>query len=92
MFESEHDDKKRYHDEPLHTEKIFTDRKIFFIDLKSNDRGMFLKVTEDVRGRRDTIMIPAECLDEIVDALHNVQDYIQENGGVGVEGDSDSEE
>lgn len=57
----------------IHTEKVFADRKIFFLDLKENDRGRFVKITEDVRGRRDTIMIPADVLDEFVQALQNVQ-------------------
>lgn len=66
------DSKKEGH-EPIHTEKIFADRKIFFLDLKENDRGKFVKITEDVRGRRDTIMVPAEVLDDFVEALQNVQ-------------------
>ena len=72
MFEEEEEEEenehKRYRDEPLHTEKIFSDRKTFFIDLKANNRGKFLKITEDVRGRRDTIMLPAETLEEFIDA------------------------
>jgi len=66
--------KKRGDNLPLHTEKIFSDRKIFFMDLKENDRGRFVKITEDVRGRRDTIMVPAEVLNEFVEALQNVQE------------------
>ena len=31
------------------------------MDLKENQRGRFLKITEDVRGRRDTIIVPAEA-------------------------------
>ncbi len=93
MFEAEHHGSRRYHDEPLYTEKIFSDRKIFFIDLKSNDRGKFLKITEDVRGRRDTIMVPAETLDEFIDALHNVADFLQggEAPGDGEADDDDSD-
>lgn len=59
---------------PIHTEKIISDRKIFFLDLKENDRGQFVKITEDVRGRRDTIMVPAEVLDDFIDALHAVRE------------------
>ena len=59
---------------PIHTEKIVSDRKIFFLDLKENDRGQFVKITEDVRGRRDTIMVPAELLDEFIDALHDIRE------------------
>ena len=73
MIEYEEDNKRR-DDDPLHTEKIFADRKIFFMDLKEKDRGRFVKVTEDVRGRRDTIMIPGEFLNEFVEALQNVQE------------------
>ena len=62
------------HNQPLYTEKIFSDRKIFFMDLKENDRGRFVKITEDVRGRRDTIMLPVEALDEFLEALNRVAD------------------
>lgn len=72
------EDRKKSDNEPIHTEKIFADRKIFFLDLKENDRGRFVKITEDVRGRRDTIMVPAEFLDEFVEALKNVQNAAAE--------------
>jgi len=57
---------------PLHSEKIVTDRKIFFLDLKENERGRVIKITEDVRGRRDTIMLPLEAADEFLDALQRI--------------------
>ena len=38
----------------LASEKLATERKVFFLDLKENDRGRFIKITEDVGGRRDT--------------------------------------
>ncbi len=59
---------------PLHAEKIVTDRKTFFLDLKENDRGRFIKITEDVRGRRDTIMLPMEAAQEFVEALTRTLD------------------
>ena len=79
MFEQENYGNRRYHDEPLYSEKIFADRKVFFVDLKSNDRGRFLKITEDVRGRRDTIMVPSETLDDLIKALQNVSEYIEDH-------------
>ena len=89
MFENEHQENRRQYDEPLYTEKIFADRKIFFIDLKSNERGEFLKITEDVRGRRDTIMVPVETLDEFITAPQNVAEFVRnEIHGVG-DGDGD---
>lgn len=69
------------HDEPLHTEKIMTDRKVYFIDLKENARGKFVKITEDVRGRRDTILLPCEALEEFIIALQNVREaYLGHEG------------
>ncbi|MEM9015785.1 MAG: DNA-binding protein [Verrucomicrobiota bacterium] len=67
------EDKRGSDNYPIHTEKVVTDRKIFFLDLKENDRGQFVKITEDVRGRRDTIMVPAETLDEFIEALQQVK-------------------
>ena len=32
--------------------------------LKENPRGRFLRITEDVAGRRDTIIVPAPGLEE----------------------------
>jgi hypothetical protein len=55
--------------DPLASEKITVERKIFFLDLKENNRGRFLKITEDVGGRRDTIMLPAEAFHDFTEAL-----------------------
>jgi hypothetical protein len=71
---------RRDHQPPLHTEKLVTDRKIFFLDLKENDRGRVIKITEDVRGRRDTIMLPVEMLRDFIDALHRIEDADESNG------------
>jgi hypothetical protein len=57
----------------LHTEKIIADRKTFYIDLKENARGMVVKITEDVGGNRDTIMVPAEILSDFIQALQDVK-------------------
>jgi hypothetical protein len=67
-------DKRSSDDRPIHTEKILADRKIFFLDLKENERGQFVKITEDVRGRRDTIMVPVEFLDDFIGALEDIRE------------------
>jgi hypothetical protein len=78
MIGYEEEQGNRQRDYPIHTEKIFADRKIFFLDLKENDRGRFVKITEDVRGRRDTIMLPTEFLDEFIEALQQIREADQE--------------
>ena len=53
----------------LLSEKIQIERKLFFFDLKENPRGRFLRITEDVAGRRDAIIIPATGLEQFRDCL-----------------------
>ena len=73
-----HEEERRGSDDsPIHTEKILADRKIFFLDLKENGRGQFVKITEDVRGRRDTIMVPIEFLDDFIDALEDIREVAE---------------
>ena len=64
-------------EETLKTDKIQIERKVFLFSLKENARGRFLRITEDVNGRRDTIIVPASgledfrgVLDDLVRASH----------------------
>ena len=61
--------KPAVHEETLKTEKIQIERKSFVFSLKENPRGRFLRITEDVNGRRDTIIIPAPGLEEFKNVL-----------------------
>ncbi len=61
--------------EPIATEKVTIDRKVFFLDLKENQRGRFLKITEDVGGRRDTVMLPAAAFQDFLDAITRLVEY-----------------
>lgn len=56
-------------DKELLNKKIQVERKMFFISLRENPRGRVLRLTEDVGGRRDTVMIPAAGLEAIRDVL-----------------------
>ena len=56
--------KPAVNEETLKTEKIQIERKTFVFALKENPRGRFLRITEDVSGRRDTIIIPAPGLED----------------------------
>lgn len=51
-------------EDTLLSDKIQIERKTFLFTLKENPRGRFLRITEDVNGRRDTIIIPATGLEE----------------------------
>lgn len=62
-------------EETIKTEKIQIERKTFIFSLKENPRGRFLRITEDVSGRRDTIIVPAPGLEDfkkVVDQMLKV--------------------
>lgn len=59
----------------LASEKVSIDRKVFFLDLKENNRGRFLKITEDVGGRRDTIMLPVEAFRDFAEAFARLVEF-----------------
>lgn len=54
------------------SERIQIERKTFQFTLKENPRGKFLRITEDVGGRRDSIIVPATGIDEFCKVLGEV--------------------
>lgn len=70
-------------DELIKSEKLTVERKSFFFDLKQNPRGRFLRITEDVNGRRDTIIIPAPGLEEFRKMIDEMIEADQSAGSIG---------
>jgi hypothetical protein len=66
----------------LLSHKVQIERKFFYFHLKENPRGRFLKITEDVGGRRDTIIIPSTGLEAFRDAIQLAVDRDREAGPV----------
>ena len=71
-------------EDTLKSEKVQIERKTFVFALKENPRGRFLRITEDVGGRRDTIIIPApgledfkKLLDEMVKASTEIPPKVE---------------
>lgn len=71
--------KPQVNEDTLKSDKVQIERKTFVFTLKENPRGRFLRITEDVGGRRDTIIIPApgledfkRLLDEMVKASNEI--------------------
>jgi len=71
----QHDYQQRISVPPIASEKILSERKVFFLDLKENQRGRFLKITEDVNGRRNTILLPVEAFREFLEALGRLVEF-----------------
>ncbi len=59
-------------EDTLKTDKVQIERKTFLFTLKENPRGRFLRITEDVGGRRDTIIIPSTGLEEFKKLLDDM--------------------
>ncbi|MCU0771186.1 MAG: RNA-binding protein [Verrucomicrobia bacterium] len=66
--------KPAVNEDTLRTERIQIERKTFIFTLKENPRGRFLRITEDVGGRRDNIIIPAPGLE---DFLKQIEDMVK---------------
>lgn len=54
------------------------ERKIFYFALKQNIRGTFLRITEDVNGRRDHIIVPASGIKQFVKVMEEIADYLEQ--------------
>jgi hypothetical protein len=67
-------------EDTIASEKIQIERKQFFFDLRENQRGILLRITEEVRGHRDTIIVPATGLKDFSEALKKMMDVIDEEG------------
>ena len=60
----------------LHTRSLNIENKRFYFDLKENDKGKFLKVSEIVGSNKDTIIIPYSGLlgvKEIISEMINFE-------------------
>lgn len=58
--------------ETLYEDTIHVERKALSLSLKQNSRGRFLRITEEVGGRRDAVVVPASGLEEFRNALERV--------------------
>lgn len=59
-------------DNTLAARELQIERKHFSIELRENDRGRFLRITEEAQGRRNTVIIPSTGLDDFENALDEV--------------------
>jgi len=46
----------------LSQRELEIERKHFVIEFRENDRGKFLKITEEAHGRRNSVIIPSTGL------------------------------
>jgi hypothetical protein len=70
-------------DTQLRTARLQIERKQFTFDLKENPQGAFLRITEEVGGRRNTIIIPTTGLELFRDSLNEVVKLNKTSAGSG---------
>ncbi len=59
-------------DNILESRELQVERKHFFIELRENERGRFLRITEEAHGRRNTVIIPSTGLGEFETLMEEV--------------------
>ncbi len=70
------ENKKRMIDPEIQTEKIVTQNKTFLVDLKKNQAGYYLKVSEWSNSKKSSIFVPAEGVDKLIEILSKFQSLI----------------
>jgi len=59
-------------DNIIASRELQVERKHFNIEFRENERGRFLRITEEAHGRRNTVIVPSTGLNEFNSAVDAV--------------------
>lgn len=59
-------------DNILASKEMQVERKHLVIEMRENDRGRFLRITETAHGRRNAVIVPSTGLDEFAAAIGEI--------------------
>lgn len=59
-------------DNIIASRELQVERKHYYIEFRENDRGRFLRITEEAHGRRNTVIVPSTGLNEFNSAVDAV--------------------
>ena len=59
-------------DNIIASRELQVERKHFYIEFRENERGRFLRITEEAHGRRNTVIVPSTGLNEFNAAVDAV--------------------
>jgi len=59
-------------DNIIEARELQIERKHFHVEFRENERGKFLRITEEAHGRRNTIIVPSTGIDEFTAAIDEV--------------------
>ncbi len=72
------DRKGKAMDKVIESRELQVERKHFFIEYRENDRGRFLRITEEAHGRRNSIIIPSTGVSDFADLVDEVATATEE--------------
>ncbi len=64
-------------DNIIEAKELQIERKHFYVEFRENDRGKFLRITEEAHGRRNTIIVPSTGVDDFTAAIDEVLDGVE---------------
>jgi hypothetical protein len=59
-------------DNIIEAKELQIERKHFYVELRENDRGKFLRITEEAHGRRNSIIVPSTGIDDFTAIIAEV--------------------
>jgi hypothetical protein len=59
-------------DNVIEAREVQIERKFFHVELRENDRGKFLRITEEAHGRRNTIIVPSTGIEDFTAVIAQV--------------------
>jgi hypothetical protein len=59
-------------DNIIEAKQLQIERKHFHVEYRENDRGKFLRITEEAHGRRNTIIVPSTGVEDFTAAISEV--------------------
>ena len=64
-------------DNLLASKEMQVERKHLVIEMRENDRGRFLRITETAHGRRNAVIVPSTGLEEFTAAIGEILSIAQ---------------
>ncbi len=59
-------------DNIIEAKELQIERKRFYVELRENERGKFLRITEEAHGRRNSIIVPSTGAGDFTAAISEV--------------------
>ena len=60
------------HDQSLEVRELQIERKFFTAQIRENERGKFLRLTEEAQGRRNTVIVPASGFKDFAHLISDI--------------------